>query len=97
MKIKRMGITEILRSIWLFSANTIKSSESFSKHPTQPMVELNSSLWHIIVTNVLPGNGVSIFLKQYGLCACKAMVLNVSFAQKWAWARNVWAHIVLHP
>ena len=29
-----MGITEILRRIWLFSAN-IKSSEYFSKHPTQ--------------------------------------------------------------
>ena len=32
-KVKRMGITEILRSIWLFSANK-KSSESFSKQPT---------------------------------------------------------------
>ena len=29
--LKRMGITEILRKIWLFSANKIKSSESFSK------------------------------------------------------------------
>ena len=35
MKVKRMGITEILRRIWLFSANKIKSSESFSKQPTQ--------------------------------------------------------------
>ena len=26
-----MGITEILRKIWLFSANKIKISESFSK------------------------------------------------------------------
>ena len=26
-----MGITEILRRIWLFSANKIKSSESFSE------------------------------------------------------------------
>ena len=34
MKVKRMGITEILRRIGLFSANKIKSSESFSKHPT---------------------------------------------------------------
>ena len=50
MKVKRMGITEILRRIWLFSANKIKSSESFSKQPTQLIVELNSSLWHIIVT-----------------------------------------------
>ena len=30
-----MGITEILRRIWLFSANKIKSSEYFSKQPTQ--------------------------------------------------------------
>ena len=45
-----MGITEILRRIWLFSANKIKSSESFSKQPTQLIVELNSSLRHIIVT-----------------------------------------------
>ena len=52
-----MGITEILRRIWLFSANKIKSSESFSKQPTQLIVELNSSLQLIIVTesiSVLP-------------------------------------------
>ena len=30
-----MGITEILRRIWLFSANKIKSSESISKQQTQ--------------------------------------------------------------
>ena len=35
-----MGITEILRRIWLFSANKIKSSESFCKQPTQLIVEL---------------------------------------------------------
>ena len=45
-----MGITEILRGIWLFSENKIKSSESGSKQPTQLIVELNSSLRHIIVT-----------------------------------------------
>ena len=45
-------MTEILRRIWLFSANKIKSSESFSKQPTQLIVDLNSSLRHIIVTNV---------------------------------------------
>ena len=50
MKVKRMGITEVLRRIWLFSANKIKSSESFSKQPTQLIVELNSSLRQIIVT-----------------------------------------------
>jgi hypothetical protein len=39
-----------LRRIWLFSANKIKSSESFSKQPTQLIVELNSSLQQIIDT-----------------------------------------------
>ena len=33
MKVKRMGITEILRRIWLFSANKIKS-----KQPTQLII-----------------------------------------------------------
>ena len=28
MKVKRMGITKVLRRIWLFSTNRIKSSES---------------------------------------------------------------------
>ena len=45
-----MVITEILRRIWLFSANKVKSSESFSKQPTQLIVELNSSLRHTIAT-----------------------------------------------
>ena len=53
MKVKRMGITEILRRICLFPANKIKSSESFSKQPTQLIVELNSSLRHIIFTQVI--------------------------------------------
>ena len=30
-----MGITEIFRRIWLFSANKIKSSELFSKQTAQ--------------------------------------------------------------
>ena len=38
MKVKRMGTTEILRRIWLFSANKIKSSESGSKQPTQLII-----------------------------------------------------------
>ena len=50
MKVKRMGITEILRRILLFSANKIKSSESCSSKPTQLIVELKSSLRQIIVT-----------------------------------------------
>ena len=38
MKVKRMGITEILRRIWLFSANKLKSSESFIKQPTHLII-----------------------------------------------------------
>ena len=57
MKVKRMGTTEILRRIWLFSANKIKGSESQSesvcKQPTQLIVELNSSLWQKIDTHII--------------------------------------------
>ena len=52
MKVKRMGITEILRKIRLFSDNKIKSSESISKQPTQLIVELNSSLHQELGTYV---------------------------------------------
>ena len=38
MKVRRMGITEILRRIWLFSANKIKILESGSKQPTQLII-----------------------------------------------------------
>ena len=38
MKVKRMGITEIFRRIWLFIANKIEISESFSKQPTQLII-----------------------------------------------------------
>ena len=49
-----MGITEILRRIWLFSANKIKNNfESVSKQPNRLIVELSSSLWHIIVNLVI--------------------------------------------
>ena len=48
MKIKRMGITEILRRIWLFSANEIKSSESFSKQPTQLIIAAHNCLFYNI-------------------------------------------------
>ena len=47
-----MRITEILRRIWLFSANKINSSESVSKQPSQLIVELNSSLWQKLGTLV---------------------------------------------
>ena len=35
MKAKRIGITEILRRIWLLSTNKTKISESFMKQSTQ--------------------------------------------------------------
>ena len=50
MKVKRMGITKFLRRIWLFSANKMKIL--VNKYVTQLIIELNSSLWHIIVTKV---------------------------------------------
>ena len=65
MKMKPMAITEILRRIWLFSANKIKSSESFSKQPIQLIANLNSSLRHIIVTNAFSRKNrkmITIFL-----------------------------------
>ena len=45
MKVKRIGIKEILRTIWqaaiwLISANKIKTSESVSKHSSQLNLEL---------------------------------------------------------
>ena len=48
-----MVITEILRRIWLFSANKIKSSESFSKQPTQLIIAAHNC--HKV--NNLPGVG----------------------------------------
>ena len=45
-----MGITDIWRRIQLFSSSKTKSFEYFSKQPTQLIVQLNSSLRHIIVT-----------------------------------------------
>ena len=51
--------------IWLFSANKIKSSESFCKQPTQLIVELNLSLRHIIVTLVLIDRSDYIILKRH--------------------------------
>ena len=60
---KRMGITEILGKIWLLSANKIKSSEFFSKQPTQR--RLNSSLRHIIVTiSCKSWKGVKVEIKK---------------------------------
>ena len=50
-----MGVTDILRKMWLFSANKIKSSKSFSKQPTQLILNLNWSMRHIIVTKKYSG------------------------------------------
>jgi hypothetical protein len=38
MKVKRMGIKEILIMVWLFSVNKIISSESFSKQQAQLII-----------------------------------------------------------
>ena len=58
---KENGNSRNFERIWLFSANKIKSSESFSKYPTQLIVELNSSLQHIIVTNFPTIENYSLF------------------------------------
>ena len=42
MKVKRMGKTEILRRIWLFSANKITSSESLGNEPTQLIIDAHN-------------------------------------------------------
>ena len=54
-----MGITEILRRIWIFSENKITNSESICKQPTQLIVELNSSLQQKIDT-FTEGRGAGI-------------------------------------
>ena len=68
MKAKRMGITEILRRIWPFSAKKIKILESGSKQPTQLIVELNLSLRHITVTKVPLGAATEVF---ESCCCCR--------------------------
>ena len=70
MKVKRMGITEILRRIWLFSANKIKSSESFK--PTQLIIELNSPLWHITVTQMVKFKWAKVRLRIFKWSQLKA-------------------------
>ena len=53
MKVKKMGITEILRRIWLFSANKIKFYESVSKQPTDLIIAA-----HKCHKNIVPNNHV---------------------------------------
>ena len=62
MKVKRMGIPEILRRIWLFSANKVKSSESASKQPTHRQTQLiiaehNCHIGFISLLYVISQNG----------------------------------------
>ena len=54
MKIERMGITEILSRIWLFSANKIKALNLLIDN------QLNSSLWQIIDSRVICTDNVLI-------------------------------------
>ena len=53
MKIKRVGIKEFLRRIWLISADKTKTSESVCKQSSHLKLELNSLLRQIIPTVVL--------------------------------------------
>ena len=71
-----MGITEIMRRIWLFSAEKIKSYESFSKQPTQLIVQLNSSLQQIIDSHQCPMQSPNTKLLFFG---CSSYQLCVKF------------------
>ena len=56
-----------------FSANKIKSSEYFSKQPTQLIVALNSSLRHIFVTFALLDHPMYMIRYHFGrlvMCMC---------------------------
>jgi hypothetical protein len=47
MKVKRMGIIEILKRIWLFSANKIKSSETTNSTHCQTQFIIAAEIRHI--------------------------------------------------
>ena len=82
MKVKRMGIREILRRIWLFTANKIKKiSESFSEQPTQLIARptqliIAADNWLIrvrlrqIIPLKLTGNRLVTFTKSYTIQRC---------------------------
>ena len=76
-----MGITEILRRIWLFSANKIKSSESFNKQPTQLIIKLNSSLRQLSHLETLGLFNFSILMKVFEIC------INLIYKLQWCKAR----------
>ena len=83
-----MRITWILRSICLFSANRIKSSEYFSKQLTQLIVQLNSSLRHIIVKK----NSLISLSNEYWCQDCKE---NLIWIYIWIWIRiYIWIWII---
>ena len=75
-----MGITETLRRIWLFSANKTKSSESFSKQPTQLIIaahncHVNSSKFTEIWCNlVLQQPQVHLIFMQNILLHCTVVI-----------------------
>ena len=83
MKVKRMGITEILRRFWLFSANEIKSSESFSKQPTQIIIAANNWLTQVFFYHFMQKSG-KFFLWFFGRIEdntiCFQNFLSFSFA-----------------
>ena len=72
----KLGITETLRNIWLFSTNKIKSSESLSKQPTQLNFELNSLLRHIIVTQALTTLRCALLTKRLQLAPRRLISLS---------------------
>ena len=69
MKVKRMGIADILRRIWLFSENKIKTSGSVGKQSTQLKVEFNLSLRQKLDTNEfrIRQEVISFFLGRFSL------------------------------
>ena len=60
------------------SSDNIKGSESFSKQLTQFMVELNSSLWYIIVTIILNSSERSESIKKFERLLCEVAFLILS-------------------
>ena len=79
MIVQKMGITEILRRIWLFSAK-IKSSESFSKQPTQLIIAAHSC--HIDVETV--ETRALAFLSHFWLQLVWPSLCTIHFRRKTA-------------
>ena len=84
-----------MRRIWLFSANKIKSSESFSKQPTQLIVELNWALRHIIVTLNLFGFTSAYLwnspLHHNILCCCQDTTGKWEESHPKLWISHCWS------